>query len=78
MTEEMNQNVPPQAASPRTDAMPFTRRLRYYLETAGFFIVIGFFRLFGIDTASAIGGWIGRTLVARTPLSRLAVKNLKG
>jgi KDO2-lipid IV(A) lauroyltransferase len=77
MSEPMNQNVPPQAGSPRTHAMPLTKRLRYYLETVGFFIVIGFFRLFGIDRASAIGGWIGRTLVARTPLSRLAVKNLK-
>ena len=73
----MNQNVPPQPASPRTETLPLTRRLRYYLETAGFFIVIGFFRLFGIDRASAIGGWIGRTLVAPTPLSRLAIKNLK-
>jgi KDO2-lipid IV(A) lauroyltransferase len=77
MSEEMNQNVPPRAATPRTDAMPLTTRWRYYFETAGFFTVIGFFRLFGIDTASAIGGWIGRTLIARTPLSRLAVKNLK-
>lgn len=73
----MNQNVPPQAAPSRTSAMPFGRRLRYYLEAAGFFTVIGFFRLFGIDTASAIGGWIGRNLVAPTPMSRLAVKNLK-
>jgi KDO2-lipid IV(A) lauroyltransferase len=57
--------------------MPLARRLRYYLEAAGFFIVIGFFRLFGIDRASAIGGWIGRTLVAPTPMSRLATSNLR-
>ena len=74
----MNQNVPPQAATPRADAMPLARRLRYYLETAGFFTVIGFFRLFGIDTR------IGhrrldrpQLLIAPTPLSRLAAKNLK-
>src|SRR5262245_3986401 len=77
MSEEMNQNVPPPGAVSRADTMPLSRRLRYYLETAGFFMIIGFFRLFGIDTASAIGGWIGRNLVAPTPLSRLATKNLK-
>jgi KDO2-lipid IV(A) lauroyltransferase len=76
MSDAMNQSVPPPAAA-RTDAMPFSRRVRYYLETAGFFVVIGFFRLFGIDRASAIGGWIGRTLVAPSPMSRLAAKNLK-
>lgn len=72
----MNQSVPPPVAA-RADTMTLSRRLRYYLETAGFFIVIGFFRLFGIDRASAIGGWIGRTLVAPSPMSRLATKNLK-
>ena len=77
MTEEMNQNVPPPAAAARAEAMPLSRRMRYYLETAGFFTIIGFFRLFGVDTASAIGGWIGRRLIAPTPMSRLATKNLK-
>lgn len=51
-------------------------KLRYWLETAGFFLVIGFFRLFGLDRASAIGGWIGRKLVAPTSLSRRARANL--
>src|SRR5512134_653462 len=75
MSDAMNQSVPPPTAA-RTDAMTLSRRVRYYLETAGFFVVIGFFRLFGLDTASAIGGWIGRTLVAPSPMSRLATKNL--
>jgi KDO2-lipid IV(A) lauroyltransferase len=57
-------------------APSFSRKLRYYLETAGFFTVIGFFRLFGVDRASAIGGWIGRKLVAPTRLSRRALSNL--
>jgi len=77
MSEEMNQNVPPPAATSRADLMTLSRKLRYFLETAGFFAVIGFFRLFGIDRASAIGGWIGRNLVAPSPLSALATKNLK-
>jgi len=58
-------------------ALPAARRLRYYLEAAAFFSVIGFFRLFGIERASAIGGWIGRNLVARTFLSRRPLRNLR-
>ena len=61
------------AAKPK---LPFKRRLRYRLEAAGFFTVIAFFRLFGLDRASAIGGWIGRTLIAPTRLSKLALENL--
>ena len=77
MSEEMNQTVPPPPSSRATGALPFAKRLRYYLETAGFFTVIGFFRLFGLDRASDIGGWIGRNIVAPTPMSNLATKNLK-
>ncbi|MSP94178.1 MAG: lauroyl acyltransferase [Alphaproteobacteria bacterium] len=62
--------------APKIEAMPLGRKLRYWLETAGFFLIIGFFRLFSIDRASAIGGWIGRKLVAPTGLSRRAVENL--
>jgi KDO2-lipid IV(A) lauroyltransferase len=51
-------------------------RFRYALEAAIFFGVIGFFRLFPIDTASAIGGWCGRTLLYRTHLSSRARENL--
>jgi KDO2-lipid IV(A) lauroyltransferase len=75
MSDDMNQSLPPQASAPAQN-MPLPRRLKYYLETAGFFLVIGFFRMFGIDRASAIGGWIGRNIVAPTPMSRLARKNL--
>lgn len=55
---------------------PLTRRLRYFLEAAGFFLVIGFFRLFNLDKASAIGGWIGRSVFAPTTMSRRAISNL--
>ena len=72
----MNQSVPPPSMA-RAEAIPLFKRLRYWLETAGFLAVIGFFRLFDIDRASAFGGWIGRTLVAPTPMSRLAIDNLK-
>lgn len=56
--------------------VPITRQIRYLIETTGFFTVIGFFRLFHIDRASAIGGWIGRKIVGRTFLSRRARRNL--
>jgi KDO2-lipid IV(A) lauroyltransferase len=58
-------------------ALPLGRKLRYLAETAVFYLVIGFFRLFGIDRASGIGGWIGRKLVARTYLSRRPMRNLR-
>jgi KDO2-lipid IV(A) lauroyltransferase len=49
---------------------------RYAFEAAIFFTVIGFFRLFPVDTASAIGGWLGRTLLYRSYLSNRARDNL--
>lgn len=49
---------------------------RYALEAAVFFAVIGFFRLFPIDAASATGGWLGRTFLYRSYLSGRARENL--
>lgn len=69
----MSETVP----SPSTPALSLLERIRYWFETAGFFIIIGFFRLFGLDSASAIGGWIGRTLVAPTSASKRAYANLR-
>lgn len=73
----MNHAAPPPVPAAKTARMPFALWLRYRLEAAGFLLVIGFFRLFGVERASAIGGWIGRNLVAPTPLSRRAVENLR-
>jgi Kdo2-lipid IVA lauroyltransferase/acyltransferase len=50
--------------------------IRYGLEAAAFFAIIGFFRLFAVDTASALGGWCGRTLLYRSHLSGRARENL--
>ncbi|MGQ0741782.1 MAG: lysophospholipid acyltransferase family protein [Alphaproteobacteria bacterium] len=52
------------------------KQVKYLFETAGFFLIIGFFKLFAIDTASAIGGWIGRNFIAPTGMSRRALANL--
>lgn len=57
--------------------IPLVRKLRYFAEAAGFFAIIGFFRLFGLENASSIGGWIGRKLVAPTKFSNLARENLR-
>ncbi len=51
--------------------------LRYRAEAALFFLFIGFFRLFGLDGASALGGWIGRAILYRTGASRRARENLR-
>jgi KDO2-lipid IV(A) lauroyltransferase len=37
-------------------------RLRYAAEAAVFFSAIGIFRVLGVDTASAVGGFIGRNI----------------
>ncbi|HEX4160175.1 MAG TPA: lysophospholipid acyltransferase family protein [Rhizomicrobium sp.] len=49
---------------------------RFMLEAAVFFAIIGFFRIFPVDAASAIGGRCGRTLLYRTYLSNRARENL--
>jgi Kdo2-lipid IVA lauroyltransferase/acyltransferase len=56
--------------------MPLGEMLRYRAEAGVFFALIGFFRLFGIDRASAIGGWLGRRVLYRTPVSNRARANL--
>jgi KDO2-lipid IV(A) lauroyltransferase len=73
----MSEAAVPKAPIPETAALPLGRKLRYWLETAAFLTVMGFFGLFGIDRASAIGGWIGRNLVGRTYLSRRPLRNLR-
>ena len=63
----------------KTAALPdmsLGQKLRYGAEAAGFFAVIGFFRLFGTDRASALGGWLGRTIFYRTRTTERARANL--
>jgi KDO2-lipid IV(A) lauroyltransferase len=64
------------SAEPAAAKLGIAAMLRYGAETAVFFAIIGFFRLFPLDTASAIGGWCGRTLFYRTHLSGRAGANL--
>ena len=52
------------------------QKLRYGAEAAGFFAMIGLFRLNWTDTASAIGGWLGRNVFYRTGTTNRARANL--
>ncbi len=69
MSEMLSSGPPPRRIPP-------TRRLRYLAEALGFYLVIGFFKLFPIESASAFGAWIGRNFVAPTGFSKLARENL--
>lgn len=61
----------------RIAALSPRRRLQYFGEAAVFFAFIGFFRLFGIDGASALGGWIGRNIFYRTHITNRGRENLR-
>ena len=55
----------------------FSQKLRHGAEAALFRIFMGFFRLLGLDGASAVGGFIGRQIFARTRMTKRARGNLK-
>lgn len=57
--------------------LTFGNRLRYSAEAAGFFFLMGIFKLLGLDGASAFGGFIGREILYRTPMSERARENLR-
>lgn len=57
--------------------LSFADRLRYGAEAAGFFFLIGIFKLLGLDGASAFGGFIGREILYRTPITTRARDNLR-
>lgn len=64
-------------ARPRSPlAKWLTRRLAYPLEAAVVYGFYGLFRALPPDTASALGGWIGRTVGPWLPGSRTARRNL--
>ena len=53
------------------------RQARYLMEAAGLLAVITFFGLLPIDWASAVGGWIGRTVGPHLGVARRALRNLQ-
>lgn len=56
--------------------MSLGTKLRYLAEAAPFSFFMGLFRLLGLDTASAFGGFIGRHIFVRLPPARTAYNNL--
>lgn len=53
------------------------KKLRYLAEAALLYLLYGLFRLLPLDTASNLGGWIGRTVGPRLAASRKARANLQ-
>ncbi len=51
--------------------------VRYPLEAAVAFLFLGLFRLLPLDRASALGGWLGRSVGPLLKLSRRAERNLE-
>lgn len=58
-------------------ALPFWKFLRYGAESAAFFPFMAFFKVMGIDAASAVGGFIGRHLFYRLSVTNTARANLR-
>jgi KDO2-lipid IV(A) lauroyltransferase len=58
------------------DKLTLGERLRYGAEAAVFFAFMAFFRVLGLETASRVGGWIGRNLLSLLPPDRVARANL--
>lgn len=54
----------------------FRRYVRYPAEAAAAYLCFGFFRLLRPRTASALGGWLGRTIGPRLRVSDIAERNL--
>ena len=57
-------------------SLPFALKLRYGAEAALFLAFMGLFRIMGVDAASAVGGFIGRNVFARTRVTARARENL--
>ncbi|MBX9803883.1 MAG: lysophospholipid acyltransferase family protein [Caulobacteraceae bacterium] len=55
----------------------FRQDVIWRLEAAGFAGFIGFMRLLGVERASALGGWLLRTLGPRTGTQRTVMRNLR-
>jgi KDO2-lipid IV(A) lauroyltransferase len=53
------------------------RTIGYPLEAALLYLIYGVFAVLPLDAASALGGWIGRTIGPRLGASRKALRNLE-
>src|SRR5690606_33550062 len=53
------------------------KKFQYMLEAAAVWLAFFVFRSLSVENASALGGWIGRTIGPRLAASRKAAANLK-
>jgi Kdo2-lipid IVA lauroyltransferase/acyltransferase len=53
------------------------RRLQYLVEGAGAVLLYAAFRLLPLDAASALGGWLARSIGPHLAISRRALRNLR-
>ena len=53
------------------------RQASYFLQAVALLLFLGFCRLLPIDWASALGGWIGRTIGPHMGQSKKAMRNLR-
>jgi Kdo2-lipid IVA lauroyltransferase/acyltransferase len=58
-------------------SLPLPLKLRYGAEAALFLAFMGLFRIMGLEAASALGGFIGRNIFARTRVTERARENLE-
>jgi Kdo2-lipid IVA lauroyltransferase/acyltransferase len=59
------------------DRVPPTQDFLWRLEAFGYDLFMGLFRLLGVDAASALGGWFGRTFGPLSGAHKVADRNLR-
>ncbi len=68
----------PRSSSPKGGSAPrMSQDLIWRLEGLGFAGFVGFMRLLGVERASALGGWLLRTLGPRTGTQKTVMRNLR-
>ena len=53
------------------------KQLRWRVEAMAMRLLLGLFRMVGVDRASGIGGWVGRTIGPRLGVTRRAERNIR-
>lgn len=54
------------------------KKIRYAMEAVALYAAFALFSILGVEKASALGGWLGRTAGPRLAASRKALANLRG
>jgi Kdo2-lipid IVA lauroyltransferase/acyltransferase len=65
------------AETARLRGVPFGQRLAWRIEAIGASLLFGLFRALPLDAASALGGWLARTIGPRLGISKRAHFNLR-